>query len=97
MASVSTTGLIPAHTREVEAYAAAHPLADMTLGRETATAEFAGELATDRTSGLAVLADLKVHVGDLSERINYYASSLPEQIRWQSELLFLGHRLRRQD
>lgn len=90
VASVSTTAEIPANTRqEVEAYAAAHPLTDMALARSTATAEFASELATDRTSGLAVLADLNVQVGDLSERLKYYAAVLPEQIRWQSELLFL--------
>ncbi len=67
----------------------ANPIADLNLVRETATHEFAGEMAADRTSGLAVLGDLNVQVGDLSERIKYYAAGLPEQFRWQSELLLL--------
>ncbi len=89
-ASLSSTGQVrDTIRRDVEAYAAANPLTDVNFVRETATHEFAGELAADRTSGLAVLGDLSVQVGDLSERMKYYAASLPEQFRWQSELLFL--------
>jgi hypothetical protein len=89
-ASISMTGEVPdSIRREVEAYAAAHPLTDMSLVRGTATDEFASELAGDRTSGLAALGDLNVQVGDLTERMKYYAASLPAQFRWQSELLFL--------
>ena len=60
-ASLSSTGQVrDSIRRNVEAQAAANPLADMNLVRETATDEFASELAADRTSGLAVLGDLKV-------------------------------------
>jgi hypothetical protein len=90
VASVVTAGQIPANVRrEVEDYAAANPLPDMSLVRGTATAEYASELASDRTSGLAVLADLSVQLGDMTERMKYYAASIADQLRWQSELLFL--------
>lgn len=88
-ASIYSSGDVTQLRRDVQAYAAAHPFADLNLLRETATAEFAGALAADRVSGLAAVGDLSLQVGDLTERLKYYAASLPEQFRWQSELLFL--------
>jgi hypothetical protein len=87
--SISLSGDISDLQREIEAYALANPLEGLSLVRKTATSEFADQLGADRTSGLAVLGDLSVQVGDLSERIKYYAAGLPEQFRWQSELLLL--------
>ncbi len=87
--SISVSGDISAPQRDVEAYAAAHPVTDMHFVRETVTTEFADVLAQERTGGLAVLADLSTQVGDLSERMKFYAASLPSQFRWQAELLLL--------
>ncbi|UCG75813.1 MAG: hypothetical protein JSV95_00310 [Gemmatimonadota bacterium] len=87
-ASISVSGEISDWQRDVEEYAAARPLTGMHFVRETATREFA-EFLRDETGGLSVLGDLSIQVGDLSERLKYYAATLPAQIRWQSELLLL--------
>ncbi len=87
--SISISGDVSGPRREVEEYAAAHPVTDMHFVRETVTKEFAELLAQERTGGLAVLGDLNTQLGDLSERLKYYAASLPHQFRWQSELLLL--------
>ncbi len=87
--SISVSGDPSGPRREIEAYAAAHPITDMHFVRETATKEFADLLAQDQSGGLAVLGDLAVQFGDLSERLKFYAASLPNQSRWQAELLLL--------
>ncbi len=87
--SISVSGDVSGPKRDVEEYATAHPVTDMHFVRETVTKEFADLLAQDRSGGLAVLGDLAVQFGDLSERLKFYAASLPDQFRWQSELLLL--------
>jgi hypothetical protein len=87
--SISVSGDVSEPRQDVEEYAAAHPVTGMHFVRETATKEFADLLAQDRSGGLAVLGDLATQFGDLSERLKYYAASLPHQFRWQSQLLLL--------
>jgi len=85
----SISGDVSGPRSEIEAYASAHPITDMHFVRETVTKEFADLLAQDRATGLSVLGDLNTQLGDLSERLKFYAASLPNQFRWQSELLVL--------
>ena len=87
--SISVSGDVSEPRQDVEEYAAAHPITGMHFVRENVTQEFAHLLAQDRSGGLAVLGDLAVQFGDLSERLKYYAASLPHQFRWHSELLLL--------
>jgi quercetin dioxygenase-like cupin family protein len=87
--SISISGDVSGPRRDIDEYAAAHPVTEMHFVRETVTKEFADLLAQDRASGLAVLGDLATQLGDMTERLKFYAASMPHQFRWQSELLLL--------
>jgi hypothetical protein len=72
--------------RNVDEFVAEHPLDNMLFVRYS-TAGLLAELTKDRNRGaFAAMGRLEMSLGDLTDRMNIYASHLPNQARWQAEL-----------
>lgn len=73
--------------QRVREYAEANPLQGLTLARETASSEFARQLADSRASGFSAIGDMNQQFADVTERMKYLAAGLPSRFRWESELM----------
>jgi hypothetical protein len=70
----------------VESWAAAHPI-EQTFSSRPSAATFMAELDSDDRGAFAAVGAVSETFETLSERLNVYATLLPKQARWQSELL----------
>jgi hypothetical protein len=76
----------PDTQRSVDEFVARHPLDNLLFVR-TSTAGLLARLTKDSNRGtIAAVGRLEQSLGDLSDRMNIYATHLPDQARWQAEL-----------
>ncbi len=71
---------------KVESWAAAHPI-EQTFSSRPSAATFMAELDSNDRGAFAAVGAVSETFETLSERLNVYATLLPKQARWQSELL----------
>ena len=70
----------------VERWAGAHPIAH-TFGSRPSGASVLAELKSDEQDAFLAVASAADTLENLSERLNTYATQLPKQARWHSEIL----------
>jgi hypothetical protein len=74
----------------LERWVAEHPIRDLSLGMRTAGLHASATAAAAwGTSGLQAVGQIDETARDLSERLTLYAEQLPNEARWQGELLLL--------
>ena len=86
-ASITVSGDVSTARRGVAEWVAANPIDDVTMVRKS-TRTLSAKLATEVGTGAgATLGGIAETVSDLSDRLTIYAASLPQQSRWQAQML----------
>jgi hypothetical protein len=93
LAAIATSFTISkdiSHTRSfAQQWAAEHPIRGSIAGRETTVNRVIGnDVITSLSTGEA-LANVTVSLDDLQRRLEIYSAQLPEQARWETELVAL--------
>jgi hypothetical protein len=74
----------------IERWVQEHPIQDLTLGmRAAGTSAASTAAAAWGTSGLQAVAQIDETARELSDRLTVYAEQLPNEARWQGELLLI--------
>jgi hypothetical protein len=71
----------------IEKWAADHPVQHSIAGRESVVGYFTKRRLQDVFSAPEAASDLVVTMDDLSRRMDVYSGQLPEQSRWEAELI----------
>ncbi len=87
--SMTYTGDISKGESAINSWVAEHPIQSPLFYRESVVKEFADLIAESDLTALAAVGKLTVGMGDLAAWLAVYSEYLPNQARWQVELLLM--------
>ena len=87
--SVSVDGDLSGPEAAIQSWAARHPITSPLFHRESVVKEFADIIAGSELTAYEAVGKLTMGMGDLAAWVAVYSTHLPNQARWQAELLLM--------
>jgi hypothetical protein len=85
--SITKSGDVGRAKQQIGQWVDENPISDLLMVRES-TRALSAKMASEMGSGAgAAIGGITETVGDLSDRLTIYAASIPNQARWQAQLL----------